>query len=322
MSVIFVEGFEEFGTSGSQSGMNRKFSSVSFPTITMGTGRVVGQSIVCAAGSQEFRRTALPSSAAYTIGIAYKRLSTGTHTITFADAGGSRQITIRTQSSQRIDLCTGLSTQVAVSANDVLPVDGSFHYITAFIDSANSVARIEVDGVQVISYAGSLGSAIDAVGLASSSGTGCEFDDWFVSDNELHEECIVLTQFPTGDGDTTDFTPDTGTDNYARVDDNPSDEDTSYVEGSSDGNLDLYTFDAITQTDVLAVQVNLVCKTPSSTDNVEPSIKSGGTVYNGASESIGTTYETAIAVFNDDPDTSSAWIYSDLNNAQFGGEIA
>jgi hypothetical protein len=54
----------------------------------------------------------------------------------------------------------------------------------------------------------------------------------------------VRTFFPAAEGNQNDWTPLSGIDNALMVDDNPHDTDTTYVESSTTGHIDLYTYAA------------------------------------------------------------------------------
>jgi hypothetical protein len=133
----------------------------------------------------------------------------------------------------------------------------------------------------------------------------------------------VKTIFPDATGDSAQFTPTSG-DNYANVDDNGNDGDTTYVESSTTGHKDLYNFGSVgTFANInAAVVYGIAKKTDVSSFTFIAVAKSTGVEADGASQLVDTTsYDGFGSVFLVDPNTSAAWTDTAINAAQFGYKV-
>jgi hypothetical protein len=122
--------------------------------------------------------------------------------------------------------------------------------------------QMDPGGRQTWDSAASLGQI--ALNRNTSTGT-IDFDDmWFVGMSDktdavsvnpgvnkysvlanLVRDPQVRAFFPAADGANENWTPDTGIDNADRVDDNPDDGDTSYIEATASAVRDTYTYAAV-----------------------------------------------------------------------------
>lgn len=134
-------------------------------------------------------------------------------------------------------------------------------------------------------------------------------------------DCRVDTYLPTGAGSSTEWTPSAGA-NYAAADD--PDGDTSYVESSTTGDLDLYAMGnmAHTPATIYAVAVTtLARKTDSGTGSVKLTMKSGATQAQSTDQGLSDAdYARKLYARGVDPGTSSAWTQSGVNGLEAGVE--
>lgn len=155
------------------------------------------------------------------------------------------------------------------------------------------------------------------------NGQGC-FDDVYISDSAFLGPIKIEHILPNGDTADEDFTLSTGADSYALIDDNPVDDDTTYIESNTPTDKTLVDLAALTYiaSDVKAVQVNLTSKVDTGTMNQIPKVKSGTTEGSGTTQGISTTtYKTTKHVFETNPDTAAAWAVSEVNGMQAGVEV-
>lgn len=154
-------------------------------------------------------------------------------------------------------------------------------------------------------------------------------DTYYISENgsgitTFRGDCAVRASRPDADGNQTDFTPLTGVDNYAMVDETYQDGDTTYNSSATSGDIDLYGFQATgfsSAANVHGVQVlNVVRKTDAGVCTVRPKIRSGGSNYNGSNTNPSTTYTFVYQVFENNPATAAKWTVSDVEAAEFGVE--
>jgi hypothetical protein len=134
----------------------------------------------------------------------------------------------------------------------------------------------------------------------------------------------VYTIFPTAAGDDAEFTPSAGN-NHEAVDDNGHDTDSTYIESNVENGQDLYQFGNLPTgvTDVEAVVVyGIVRKTDVSSFDFIGMAKSNGTEESASSFFVDTqSYIAAPGVFLTDPDTDAAWTEAGINAAQFGLKV-
>ena len=131
----------------------------------------------------------------------------------------------------------------------------------------------------------------------------------------------VKALYPDAEGTTIDFTPSTGTDNSANVDDNPPG-DTDYNDGGTNGDIDEYSVDSLTETVVYGVSVQTHVKPDvlGRQRTFRHRVRSGVTVGNGSDIPI-TDDSVRETIFETDPNTSAQWTNTNLNNAEFGVEV-
>jgi len=126
-----------------------------------------------------------------------------------------------------------------------------------------------------------------------------------------------------------DFTPESGSDNALMVDDAPQhDWDTTYNEANVAANKD--RFDITGQVPessfgrVHAVQVQALAK-----DTLDTGTRTArAVIFEGATEGVGATltmteaqYQSLYGLYEDNPDTSAAWLMADVEAAEIGYEI-
>lgn len=128
------------------------------------------------------------------------------------------------------------------SCATVLPSTLQHIEIKVFSDSAAGTVQVKQDGETILD-ASSLNTGGEDF---ESIRFGCTYRDHVYYDNIFFADdwCGELKSYlllPDGD-DTAQFTPSEGSDNYAMVDDDGQDGDTTYVESATVGDKDIYTF--------------------------------------------------------------------------------
>ena len=215
----------------------------------------------------------------------------------------------------------------------------TWHYIELKVrihDTAGSY-EVRVDGVTVLSASDTDTKFTTSPDLSVVQfcfrKSGQEFDDIYICDtdgtknNNLLGRVKVEAIFPSADGDSSDWTPSSGTDHSAMVDENPADDDTSYVESGTQDDTDLFAYDdlsAITTEPILGVQVSTDVRMnefPGALD-VKLPVKSSTTTSDGEVTNVNDDDYTIVhRILEDDPATSAAWTASGINSAQFGIKV-
>jgi hypothetical protein len=208
--------------------------------------------------------------------------------------------------------------------------------IKIFLDNSTGTVDVKVDESSVLSLTSQdtlFGPTANVTAVRFYGNNNATyhwvFDDIYICDdsgtinNDFLGICEVLPIFPDAAGDSTQWTPDSGS-NYARVDEAAADDDTSYVESSTVTNADLYNYGSVSGfATIHGVQINTTLReTDVETFSVYSSCKSGTTTSKGTAIPVGSVvYAHQERILEQDPDTSSAWITAGVNAAQFGVEV-
>jgi hypothetical protein len=207
---------------------------------------------------------------------------------------------------------------------------GTWHYIEVEgVIGDSGAVRVYVDGAKVLDLAGvdtqqqtNAQAAIIQLGYSNSSVTYL-FDDLYVIDKatRLGERKItVLT--PTADVAKA-FTPSTGTDNFACLDEAVPDT-TDYVTASAPGATDTYELaDLATPPAVIdAIQLTaLARKTDAATRALALQAVSGGTVDDGPNLYLAASFTPITRILPTDPATGAAWTAPAVNALRAGPKV-
>lgn len=355
MAILHIEGFEQFsGTNGTlnETQINRKW-----PDIGLGTG--IGDNGTIEAGDNSaaalragrtgevgFINFPIPSGTEFYASLYIKcdnnSLSALTRFASFA-ASGSEQCSLQVVNgdSSGWDLRMLRGSGTALETTTGRPFTNfAWHLIEWHVVIGNSGSwEVKLDNVSVLSGTGDTqnlaGSATTEFNLlfTASGGVGAGvvlMDNVVIQDSAggflstaVGGSWYVEGILPNADTADADFTPSTGSDNYALVDDVPADDDTSYVESATVTDRDLYDYSNLTSVgsgfSIYAVQVNTTCFANSGEDLVTV-VDSNGTVDTDT-QTPGATYETLTYLLEDDPDTLAAWTEANVNAAKFGVEV-
>lgn len=337
MALIWAEGFDSFGTSGGLVGHDDKYTGTNLlSNDTVIAGRLSGFAFQWTNSSGEMITPAITSSDTIIMGFAYKVANFIGTTITIAriyeDSGATGSMAIRALDDGVLNIVRA-GNQLAISAPYVITT-GQWHYIEVkfVLDNINGSCELRVDGNVVASASGvdtqvGDGLATHAAILGASSTVSRKFDDWYVCDgsgsvnNDFLGPRKIVTIFPDGAGDATEWTPDSGS-NFARVNDNPHDDDTSYVETDVVDNEDLYAYDDVADmSSIDGVQINAMARVTIDPFDLKLLSKTGTTTDAGAAQAVSaTSYSNFHRILEEDPDTVAAWTQSGVNGAQFGIE--
>lgn len=230
-------------------------------------------------------------------------------------------------------------------AYDVLR-PGRWYYIEvrAVIDNASGEVEIKVNGKQVLNLSGidtQIGatSQLTHIKLWGAQGHGGDvieqnqmFDDLYIVDTSGADNNTFLgpgkaeALYPDAEGDNIQWTPSTGTDNSANVDENPRNDDTDYNESGVTGNYDLLTAGnlATITGNVKGVQLNTDARVTNATPiDLINKIKSSTTEDEAVAQAVSdsSNYTTFYDVWEQDPATSTAWTVSGVNGIQIGYEV-
>ncbi len=155
------------------------------------------------------------------------------------------------------------------------------------------------------------------------------FSDLYICDstgsrnNDFKGDRRVVRRMAAGAGSSTQFTPSAGA-NYACVNQNPDDGDSTYVQDGTVGHKDFYTIVALPSgaTDVDAVAVtHRARKTDASARSFAAAIKSSSSEVFGADQALSLDYLNYTTIFEADPNGPADWTPAAVNSAEFGQKL-
>lgn len=226
----------------------------------------------------------------------------------------------------------------SIASGPVLAANTWYH-IEIVVDATNAGSyELYIDGVLVLSgsadmqntatsgvsrlyignQSGYVGSNVDLCDIVVQAGSGAS------SIGQVRVEWLD----PTGSGTHSDFAGSDGNsiDNYEMVDDDGSDDDTSYIESDVIDDADTFTFNSLSSTpaSILAVATTTIAKkTDSGSRELESIVRVGGTDYSHAS-AINCTdnYVPSQRIFPTNPATGSAWSSAAVAALEAGIKVA
>lgn len=342
MTMIWIEGFEGFGTSNgvAPDGMEEKYDAVNRIAFTdVEAGRIAGHSWLTNTSSTPYIRTKdLGAQTEIVVGFGFmcEQLRT-TGILQFVEPADLVGLRLYLTLGGEIAVYNWIALLGTTSGANIRP--GKWYYIECKANISNTTGSvvIKINEEQKLSLSNKdtqrSGTAEWRKFQLLGSGVypdNFSFDDWYVfnTSGSVNNDFVGSTRIdgilPNAAGDQTDWTPSAGA-NYTTVDENPATGDTDYVESSTSTDQDLYNYASVPTTlnVIHGVQINTdVRETDASDFTLKTLIKTGTTTSADSAQAIaGTSYETLYRIAEQDPDTSAAWTSSGINGAQFGIEV-
>jgi len=343
MALLFVEGFERYGSSaGAPTGLATKYSEVGGTTNTaLIAGRIAGLGLkvhMAPSGSPHIVPASFGNLATWIIGFGFRTGDelVSTRIFSLYDSA-TEQFALRQTSAGELAVYRG-TTLITGGTSGVVLATNTWYYIEVKVTLGNTGSyEVRLNGINILSdgsedttaTANNYAQTIRLWGAFNSDpDTQFAFDDMYICDssgsvnNDFLGPRKVVTLFPNGAGDSTQLTPSSGS-NYQAVDDRPHDSDGTYVESATGGHQDLYHFENGNFLTINGVQISAICKeTDASPFDIKLVSKTGSTVSGGSNIAVGNpSYTTRSRIMEANPDTTAAWTDSDVDSAQFGVEV-
>jgi len=206
---------------------------------------------------------------------------------------------------------------------------GTYFLFELYVKIANSGGKIQltIDGAATLDldYTGDTQpGATDQIAylrytVSTTVGDHVRIDDMTIRDDALPGDIRYLGQVLDSDSAVT-WTPSTGGDNYALLDEVPA-SDSDYVETATNGNQDLYDVNDYQQNFALShIAVWCRCRTLTAGGEIKLLAVSGATTSDQLSSGLGTSIEYLNMILETDPNTGAAWTKSGYNATIFGQE--
>jgi hypothetical protein len=346
MAVVLIEGFDMYNGLGANTGLVSKWTAPGGSGQSMVAGRFGGQAWrLQPAIAQAIERTLPAAGTTFAVGAAIRLTSLfpGTPSakshLCLNKFGTGLQCGILFDASGSISawrLSGDVSGTLLGTSATGLMAPNVWYYVEVEFVISTTVGRITVylNGTQILNVTGAntanngVGTNADTLHLASTNGGNgnagfVDYDDMYVVDvaTKLGER-RVETLRPTADTATKQWTPDTGTVDFSRVNATLA-QSTTFVQASTVGNLDLYDIADLSSTPAAidAVQYNIFAqKTDATTRDIAAVGDISGTQQQTADFPLGVGVGKLQQLFLLNP-SGGAWSASDVNALRIGPKV-
>lgn len=348
MAILLIDGFDVYNGVQTNIGLQASWNCVTPTSLTMQAGRFGGQSAQVAfldssSGTSPSMYKAFTGASSCTYGFA---LYTDTLNNTWSTTA-AWHVALRSGTTNYVNILFNPVAGITVKRDTVelgstapgLFTSDNWYYIEVEHVISDTVGRVTVyvNGVSVLNLtsqdtkngvAATVDNIIFQGGTDNLTGSGTygnyRYDDFYLVDTATKlGESRVETLYPNADTATTDWTPLSGTDNYAMVDEAQCDGDVSYVYASAAA-TDNYDFANLSDNpaSVRAVQaVMFAKKTDTATRNIYLQTVSGATTSDGSAQQLLSEYTRFNRIMETDPNTAAAWTYTNVNAVKGGPKI-
>lgn len=345
MAVVALEGFDHHDLAGLETKGWVAYSLYGItPYTKISTGRINGNCLTVAPviGDWVGWKKPLPSTyASVIVGVAIKLDSTyfeaAYHEVRLLDGSGNVVCAMRFNASMQPYIVDSSSSTLATSSATHGSGTWVFYELKAYVNGASGTVELKANGASIIasttvnigsSNIGSVQFRVD--GRSIGKELQLNVDDMYVIDTGTSPnttflgDCHIQTLYPSADGNGVDWTPNSGSAHYSRVNEHPADGDTSYVSSSTVNHIDSYATDdlAAATATVYAVQVNLYAKKDTSgTREIKSLVRQSSTNYpHATTHALSTSYATYSDLMEKDG-AAADWTVSSFNAAEFGVKL-
>jgi hypothetical protein len=334
MSLLFLEGFDNYSAWGY---MNKKWDAVSISSMSTNAGRFGSNGIAMNTASHYMQKNlGLGTKTTLVVGFAMRLFeadpivySSGYPLLRLEDEAGVVQVRLHLNDSYGFDVYNGAGTLLGSSADTLIGVNRWYYIeIKAVIHDTTGSVEVHLGESQILNLTSKdtkNGSAyVDRIRInCVYSNVGTYFDDVYIDDANFHGDCHVKTFRPDADGNSSDFTRSTGSNDYECVDEQGSNEDTDYIYSDTLNHKSIFGITTGALGTVEGVQLNLDCRLDEAgSRKITPICRSNSVDYSGSeSDLLGASYIYELQCWDTDPDDSGAWTQTKLEAAEFGLEI-
>lgn len=193
-------------------------------------------------------------------------------------------------------------------------------------DGASSTTILSLSGLDTQNTANATFDTISLLQVTGSPGSN-GYDDLYVCtlagsvNNTFLGEVRVQTIYPTSDGHSTQWTPNSGANNFSRVNETLVDDDTSFVSSATPGQIDTYNHGALVSAGaILGVQTNITArKDDVGSRSIAADVYDGTTDFvNSNAHGLLSSYQDFTDIYETDPSTGLPWTAANFNARQFG----
>ena len=342
--ILWLDGFDAYGVTANAAPapagiMARKYSAIaSESSFKVRAGRYSGYALNLPYDTFYFGKTGLTTEDTVIAGFAINFVSLRWPSYQFFGlyAGATRGVWLR-RTTNGLEIEVMLGGGVIATTSGVNFTAGVWQYLEIKVkcDSSAGTVDIQSNGSSVLSA-----SSLNTKAGSNSYHDGFRhygidvnlpmIDDFYFLDssgaanNDFLGKQKIVTLFPDDVGDANEWSGSSGADHYTLVGENPTDNDTTYVESSESTKQELWKYsDSLDVGTIAGLKINTDCRVTDVTSfNLGTLIQSGATGVSDAGQTIGATgFTTPYLISEQDPNTVAAWGASGVNNAQFGVKV-
>ena len=338
MALLFMDGFDHYSLNEmTQKWTARVSSSIYSNDIKPTSGRRGGGALLI--GSSGGLYKSVPARATFILGVAIypatmPSIGGGQPLFELRD-GSTQQLYVFIDTAAKLSIYRGGGVLLATSDNPLPIATWSYVEFKATIDNTVGAYELRVNGLPWLTASGidtqnSANAFANYVclGITGANDANVYYDDFYLCDtsgaanNDFLGDVRIDVLIPNGPGTYQDWTPSTGT-NHAALVDETSPNTTDYLTGETPGAKETLTLgDLPVQGSVVAVQVcNYLAKADSGSAKARNLIRSGTTDAYGPEAALSTSYVYNLSVHETDPATGAAWSTTAVNALEVGVEV-
>lgn len=338
MAILFTDGFDSYGvTTGTNlltrwpvSALQNNFSSSITP---YGYGQSYYNN-----SSTSYSQVTFTASSSFTVGMAvYLNTLNNATVISYPliemFSGATSMILMSIFNDGNIQVWRGGAGSVLVSSSGANLKAQTWYYIelSVFISDTLGTVSVNVDGKNIINQSNldtrnGTPTTVDTFRPQSNNNCTPYIDDLYISDSTTPlGPQRIYTLRPNADTVQKQWSPLSGVNNYAMVNETITDGNTSYVQASTVGDFDLYDIaDYPTATATIKAVTQLVWarKTDATVRTMNLTTKSGTTTTDSTAVTLATSFSGYNKIYETDPNTGVAWTVSGVNALQIGQKVA
>lgn len=330
MALTFIEGYDVYNSATELSG---KWDNVTGSPTFQSPGRLGVHKALRYGASMSTEKT-IANQVTVVVGFAFKMVATPVAgTILSFDEGGVQQGRLAINTSRELEVYD--AADVLQGTQVTALTTGVWYYIETKLTVNATTGSIEVkqDGTQIINATtlDTLNGSnvyVDNVVLSGIS-SNIDIDDFYIVDTtgtintDFLGDSRVDPYFPNA-ADTTVWSNTGAGANYEDVDENPPDEDSSYVFSSTSADIDYYNFEDLPTSVVNVYGVQVVArarKLDAGTRDIKLKIKSGANITTSPSIALSTGYVNYAMMAETTDGGTTAWTEALANAALVGLEV-
>jgi hypothetical protein len=338
MALLWVDGFESYAAASSvniTTMIGRRYASVNGTITTCGAPNGLG---VTGGGGAYLMTPTLTTNATLAVGLRFNPVwsTTAAHSIIQLYDGGTLGIDVQWNPlTQEITVLRGSTALGTTTGANLTPSTWMHIEVKVKCDGSAGTVEVRVAGVTKLLLTGQntkagTDSYHNAVRFYFGSNGGNGVDSAYITDgsgsvnNDFLGLCnVVGLLLPTTDSSVA-WTTSSGSTHYSLVNENPPNDDTSWVSSATSGQTDLYGYTQVAYgaATIIGVQLVAACRvTDTNTYNLLMPVYSG-TQSDGTAQTVSiTTYSDFRRIIETDPNTGVAWTPTALNAATFGVKV-